>query len=135
MDKNVKNWTHDFMNLVFGHSEEQKLYREQVVLPQTAAYYIYLPLEDLMKHEIRLNALYFALIDLIGLKCFEVKEHKNERLENIRQPLNKNAKQTKTFEKSDEESFFKIFGKIEAPFGEQKEKRYDFEYVPKSRTF
>jgi hypothetical protein len=22
MDKNVKNWTHDFMNLVFGHSEE-----------------------------------------------------------------------------------------------------------------
>lgn len=81
MDKNVKGWTHDFMNLVFGHSEEKELYWKQILLPEVAQYYMYYPIEDISKHEIRLNALYFALIDLIGLKCCEVKELKNERME------------------------------------------------------
>lgn len=47
MEKNVKGWTHDFMNLVFGHSEEKNLFWEQIVLPKVAQYYVYFPLEDL----------------------------------------------------------------------------------------
>lgn len=96
---------------------------------------MYFPLEELQKHEIRLNALYFALVDLIGLKCCEVKE-RTERMETNRvfQGLNKQA-QKKNFEKPDEESFFKVFGKIESPFGDFKEKSFEFEFLPKSKTY
>ncbi len=50
------------------------------------------------------------------------------------QGLNKQA-QKKNFEKPDEESFFKVFGKIESPFGDFKEKNFEFEFLPKSRTY
>lgn len=69
MDQNIKGWTHDFMNLIFGLSQEKKIFWEQILLNEVRDYYIYYPLEELAKHEIRLNALYFALIDLIGLEC------------------------------------------------------------------
>ena len=47
MDKQIKAWTHDFMNLVFSHSEEKNLFWEQVVLPEVASYYMYFPIEEL----------------------------------------------------------------------------------------
>lgn len=69
METNVRMWTHDFMNLVFGHSEEKNIFWHEVLLPEVVQYYQYYSLEDLKKHDIRLNALYFALLELVGLKC------------------------------------------------------------------
>jgi hypothetical protein len=83
MQVNVKLWTHDFMNLVFGKSEENEQFIKTVVLPEVAQYYQVVipeqsqnytdyPLEELLSYPLRLNALYFALTDLMGIKCLTV---------------------------------------------------------------
>jgi hypothetical protein len=36
----------------------------------------------------------------------------------------------------DEETFYKAFGRLETPFGDFKnDKRYEFEYIPKSKAY
>jgi len=71
MDSTIQAWILDFMNLIFGASEEKEDFWKEVVLTETSTYYSY-PLDNLKRHEIRLNALYFALIDLIGLKVTQI---------------------------------------------------------------
>ena len=75
METNISMWIHDFMNLVFGQSDETNFFMSQIVRPETANYFHY-PLEDLEKHEIRLNALYFSLLELIGLRCINQEERR-----------------------------------------------------------
>lgn len=64
------------------------MYWEQVLLPEVVQYYQYYSLEDLKRHEIRLNALYFALLELIGLKC--VQKDKTDRAMNDKKAPNSN---------------------------------------------
>jgi hypothetical protein len=61
------------MNLVFGQSEETSYFFEKIVRPEIANYYNY-PLDDLEKREIRLNALYFSLLELVSLRCVYIEE-------------------------------------------------------------
>lgn len=49
METNISMWIHDFMNLVFGLSEETNYFMTQIVRPEISNYYNY-PLEDLEKH-------------------------------------------------------------------------------------
>jgi hypothetical protein len=77
MQTNVNMWIHDFMNLVFGQSEESTFFVEKIVQPEVSNYYNY-PLYDLEKREIRLNALYFSLLELIGLKCINLEERRSK---------------------------------------------------------
>ena len=62
MDTNVSMWIHDFMNLVFGLSDEQNFFMYQIVLPEVSKYYNY-PLDELEKFDLRLNALYFSMLE------------------------------------------------------------------------
>ena len=117
----------------------------QIVRPEIANYYNY-PLEDLEKHELRLNALYFSLTELIGLKCINQEERRQKALKQfgtgitklindggvgaakssmipqLRETANsqgrENSKQRDNLQMPVEETFYKSFGKIEKPFGE-----------------
>jgi hypothetical protein len=68
---------------------------------------------------LRLNALYYALVDLIGIKVTS-SEQRPPEAEKPRdnRPIQKDArKQTQDYAKSEVENFFKNFGKEELPFG------------------
>ena len=39
MDLRVKEWLLDFMNLIFGSSEESRTFWDEVLLPEAAVYY------------------------------------------------------------------------------------------------
>ena len=55
------------MNLVFGRGQEHDEFFNEVVFAEASVYYNY-PINDFKKHQIRLNALYFALTELISMK-------------------------------------------------------------------
>lgn len=67
MDVNMQVWTLDFMNLVFGRGAEHDEFFNNVVYPEASAYFDF-KIESFNKHPLRLNALFYALIDLIGIK-------------------------------------------------------------------
>eukprot|EP00351_Strombidinopsis_sp_SopsisLIS2011_P002444 CAMPEP_0116871726 /NCGR_PEP_ID=MMETSP0463-20121206/2210_1 /TAXON_ID=181622 /ORGANISM="Strombidinopsis sp, Strain SopsisLIS2011" /LENGTH=73 /DNA_ID=CAMNT_0004510703 /DNA_START=718 /DNA_END=939 /DNA_ORIENTATION=+ len=71
MDERIRENLTDFMNLVFGASEERDDFWNDILLRETSEYFNY-PYEDLTKHEMKLNALYFAVIDVTGLKVIGV---------------------------------------------------------------
>ena len=88
MQTNVSMWIHDFMNLVFGQSEESTFFVEKIVRPEVANYYNY-PLDDLEKREIRLNALYFSLLELVGLRCINLEERRAKTLKSFTTGISK----------------------------------------------
>jgi hypothetical protein len=156
MSRQIRAWAHDFMNLIFGHGEEKNHFWHtvllpevaqyyQVVIPEISSYYQDYPLEELQKcysqNEIKYNALYFAVLDQIGLKCVSVEESKP-----VEKPKTKGVGEgqqaKKQYEPPAEEQFYKSFNRTEQPFGEfargkkkSFEKRYEFEFVAKSRTY
>jgi hypothetical protein len=67
MESNMQMWTLDFLNLVFGKGSEHEEFFGEVVLPDAAAYYDFSH-EILKKHQLRWNALYYALVYHIGVK-------------------------------------------------------------------
>ena len=129
-------WMLDFMNLVFGRGSEHDEFFNEVVLPEASANFDF-KIESFKKHQLRLNALYYALIELIGVKVTsqELRQPENDKPRDNR-PMQKNdRKQTQDYAKSEAENFFKNFGKEERPFGSFELKaRYHFELVVKSRT-
>lgn len=156
-------WIHDFMNLVFGQSEESTFFVEKIVRPEVANYYNY-PLDDLEKREIRLNALYFSLLELVGLRCINLEERRAKTLKSFTTGISKiitdggiqknnvpsrdtlnsqskdSSKQRDNSQMPVEETFYKSFGKIEKPFGDFNTNYlqtlpYYFEFVPKSKSF
>jgi hypothetical protein len=121
-------------------------------------------LDDLEKREIRLNALYFSLLELVGLRCINLEERRAKTLKSFttgiskiitdggiqknnvtsRDTLNSQAKdsskQRDNSQMPVEETFYKSFGKIEKPFGDFNTNYlqtlpYYFEFVPKSKSF
>ena len=63
----IDDWILDFLNLIFGNGEETSSFWEEVLYAEVAAYYGY-SYEELRKSEKNLNALYFNLIEQIGLR-------------------------------------------------------------------
>jgi hypothetical protein len=39
METNVRHWTHDFMNLVFGTGDENKPFFHEIVFPEVVTHY------------------------------------------------------------------------------------------------
>lgn len=121
MDQLIKEWIIDFMNLIFGSSEDRDNYWDEVVVYETSVYYQF-PIADLKKHEIknRLNALYFTLTELIGLKVTPVEQKEPEEKKNRNMYKAKTQNDNNEFLSKDkipqEETFYKDFGKIESPF-------------------
>jgi hypothetical protein len=54
------------MNLVFGQSEESYDFWNFIVLPEARHYY-QLSADEIEMKEVRLNALYFAILEHVGL--------------------------------------------------------------------
>jgi hypothetical protein len=54
------------MNLIFGQSEDNKRFWSEILAPKASSYYDY-PFDTIDKNEFKLNALYHALIDNVGL--------------------------------------------------------------------
>lgn len=67
MSSQIQIWLFDYLNLVFGESQEHDEFFRYLVFPETSEYYQF-PIEELLSHELRFNALYFALINALGLK-------------------------------------------------------------------
>lgn len=67
MDVLITEWIIDFLNLVFGHSDDTRNFWSQVLLPEVSVYYSY-EMRELVKFERNLNALYFALVQQLNLK-------------------------------------------------------------------
>lgn len=88
MQTNISMWIHDYMNLVFGQSDETTFFFEKIVRPEIANYYNY-PLDDLEKREIRLNALYFSLLELVGLRCINLEERRAKTLKQFSTGISK----------------------------------------------
>jgi uncharacterized membrane protein len=63
----------DFMNLVFGRGQEHDEFFNDVVFLETSIYYDF-KLELLRKHPLRLNALYYALLELIQIRVTPVEQ-------------------------------------------------------------
>lgn len=61
MDVLITEWIIDFLNLVFGHSDDTRNFWSQVLFPEVSVYYSY-EMRELVKFEKNLNALYFALV-------------------------------------------------------------------------
>ena len=78
MDQSVKDWVIDFMNLIFGASEDHDNYWEDIVIPETESYYNF-DAKILKAHEVNLNALYFAILVNIGLTLIPVQEKQSEQ--------------------------------------------------------
>lgn len=126
-------WTIDFMNLVFGRGVEHDEFFNDVVYQEASIYYDF-KIEDFKKHQVRMNALYYALIYQIGLS---VTSYESRVPDNDRPRLSNDDKKkpSKGFV-GEGETFFKQFLKDERPFGQFKpEPRYHFEILPKSKTF
>ena len=70
MEQRVKEWLLDFMNLVFGSSEESRSFWDEVLLPEASVYYDF-DLPQLLKFEPNLNALYYALVEHLNLRITE----------------------------------------------------------------
>ena len=70
MKGRVKEWIFDFMNMVFGESEETSIFWEEVLFPELFYHYNF-DLNELHKFERNLNALFYALCEQIGLKVTE----------------------------------------------------------------
>jgi len=73
MDVNMQIWMLDFMNLVFGRGQEHDEFFNDVVFLETSIYYDF-KLELLRKHPLRLNALYYALLELIQIRVTPVEQ-------------------------------------------------------------
>ena len=129
MEENVVAWTHDFMNLVFGNTQDTKEYWDTVVLPEINQYYKHYTLDELKAYKFSLNALYFSLCENIGLKSVH-----NESQAKLGHKKDKEKKSSEI--QYQEETFFKLFAKDHLPFGDYKKKeKYVFHYVPKCKTY
>lgn len=73
MDDNMQMWTLDFMNLVFSRGTEHDEFFNEVVYPEAYNYYDF-KVDHFKKHSLRLNALYYALIELIGIKVLSIEQ-------------------------------------------------------------
>lgn len=56
----------DVMNLIFGAGEETQEFWVTILLYNTSQYYNF-PYEELKKHKVNLNALFFALTYVFGI--------------------------------------------------------------------
>lgn len=136
MDINMQVWTLDFMNLVFGRGAEHEEFFNEVVYPEASANFDF-KIESFKKHPLRLNALFYALVELIGIKVtsYEQRVPEIEKPRDNRQMPKDARKQSQDYAKGEAENFFKNFGKDERPFGSFEPKpRYHFELILKSRT-
>ena len=67
MDETIKKGIVDFINLIFGAGKETTEFWENILLPYTASYFSF-SFEELMKQQKNLNAIFFAFINLAGIK-------------------------------------------------------------------
>lgn len=144
----VQDWLLDFMNLVFGSSDDTRQFWDEVLLPEAAIHYQF-DLQELYKFERSLNALYFALVEHLNLRITQREDTSEAAAEDInaqriKQQLptaqsaaaNKPSAQQKTQAiERDIAPFFKEFEKSSEPFGSEKKPNYDFELLPKTRTY
>jgi hypothetical protein len=98
---------------VFGTGDENKPFFNEIVFPEVVTYYQPFPLEELAKYDLRLNALFFAMLELIGLKCVPFESKSNELMAKIQTSRvnNKPNLQVSTDSTAREESFYKNFGR------------------------
>jgi len=70
------------MNLVFGSGDENEEFWYEILLRETSEYftYSYEELRKFYKNEMKINALYFAVIDITGLKVIINDGHGQSRL-------------------------------------------------------
>lgn len=135
----------DFMNLLFGDSEESTLFWNEVLCVRASLYY-QLDLSYFREIDVKVNALYYAFLDLTGVREIKVlnyharRQHKeliensiidrstHQSYENLSEcSADKNVK-TPDF-------FFRNFFKKESPFGEKEKNWYKFEFGMRSKVF
>ena len=100
MSKLVEVWLLDFLNLVFGAGPTTQEFWDEVVIPSTASYYTEAQYGDINKateqaliaikefrsYDRRLNALWFALVELLNIKVIK-KDNSDDEDEKKLQPL------------------------------------------------
>jgi len=66
MDQKISYWIQDFLNLVFGGSEETDNFWDKILIPEVCSYYK-VERSEISHKDIIYNALYFAVMELTGL--------------------------------------------------------------------
>jgi len=129
---------------VFGAGDETRDFWQQVLLPYCAQYFAF-PQEEIVKHSVNLNAVFFAFLTHAGLRIVRqagqsatsqgismgVRRGEDSRLE--RTVGDKFSQAVNTQGKEDD--FFKEFGKVEMPFGPPDKTYTRIELIPKSKTY
>ena len=93
----------------------------------------------MVQDEIRLNALYHALVSLVGLEIDNLQAaevSKGPRFNKVDSSKHRSLIQPQKKQMRVEEPFFKGFGKHKEPFGSpEKAQLYLIRFVAKSRTY
>ena len=71
LEERIKEWLIDFLNLVFGNSQDTQDFWDEVIYAEVSAYYNF-EYKELKNHKRNLNALYFALVEQLGLEVTRV---------------------------------------------------------------
>ena len=66
MDQKISQWVKDFLNLIFGASEETNDFWDKVLIPEMCSYYK-IERSEIQHKDVIYNALYFAVMELTGL--------------------------------------------------------------------
>ena len=66
MDLQIGQWVKDFLNLVFGASEETNDFWDKVLIPEVCGYYK-IESDEIKHKDVIYNALYFAVMELTGI--------------------------------------------------------------------
>lgn len=78
-DKELRVHLVDFLNLLFGESQESTVFWNEVLLVRASQYY-QLDINYFRDSEVKVNALYYAFLDLTGIKEVKVIHYHAKRL-------------------------------------------------------